>query len=438
MTATGRWARGWRLAVLCAVVGATLSCAGVRGKPPGPAAPAGVDASPPPTASADTQAGRSTILDALETTFDAHLVEATGVAGHAVERLRVAREILLGQPSATAFFDQLNQVLQGSGIAHLYVYQRGRDLFDNDIEDSWLVGATLIRTDGFTFVTDVWEGGPAAEAGLLYGDELLPVDGNEAVLDPLPAGVHKVRLWVRRERQSQPFFLDIEAAEGGTAWYLAESTRSSIRRVEHRGCTVGVIHLRTFADETLIDELVTGAHFDGTEGLIIDLRGNRGGEVRLAGEVLDLLSRQPSIWIHYHNNRYSFPPTSWNRPLVILVDGETYSAAEIFAAAAQVRELATVVGTATSGRVQASRLFPLPDGSRLLLPISRVTLPDCGNLEGRGVLPDHTVERPVRYAASADPPMDRAFELLEQQLACPEELPPERFPQEVVAPRGRE
>ena len=423
-----------RAAALVATVALSLGCAGARREPPRSATPQPAGGSVPRTATAASSTGRSAILDALEATFEAHLVETASPAGEALERVRIARDILIAQPSAAAFYDSLNQVLRGSGVAHLYVYQPGRDLFDQDVDDTWFVGATLTSTGGYFFVGDIWEGGPAAEAGLLYGDQLLPIEGAELVLDPLPAGVHQVRLWVRRERHSEPFFLSVEAVEGNTAWYLAESTRSSIRRVEKGGCTVGVIHLRTFADETLIDELVTGAHFDGTDGLILDLRGNRGGEVRLAGEVFDLLSRQPSLWIHYHDHLYSFPPTSWNRPLVLLVDGETYSAAEIFASAAQVRGLATVVGTPTAGRVQASRLFPLPDGSRLLLPISRVTLPGGDELEGRGVLPDHTVERPLRYAASADPPLERAFELLEQQLACPEELPPERFPQETVAP----
>jgi C-terminal processing protease CtpA/Prc len=143
------------------------------------------------------------------------------------------------------------------------------------------------------------------------------------------------------------------------------------------------------------------------DGLIIDLRGNRGGEIRLAGELLDLLSRQPSVWIQYRNRQYPFPATSWNRPLV---------------------------GTVTAGQVQGSRLFSLPDGSRLLVPITRVTLPDGSPLEDQGVIPDVYVPRPLMYANAEDPPMARAMEILAGQLACPEPLPPEKFPQERLAP----
>ena len=424
------------VAVLLLVAILSAGCAGARGEPATAGRLRGDRGTSPAAVDAGNRAGRRAVLDAIEETFEANLAEPDGPATEALARLRAQRDTLLAQDSATAFYDALNAILREGGNPHLHVYRPGRDLFDQETADRWIVGATLRRVDGYSFVDDIWEGGPAEEAGLIYGDELLPVGDRQPMLDPLPAGTRRVRLWIRRTRESEPFFLDVEAVQGDTVWYLAESTRSSIRTVDHGGCKVGIIHLRTFADEDLTDELVTGAHFDNADGLVLDLRGNRGGEVRLAGEIFDLLSRRRSLWIHYHNNVYSFPPTSWNRPLVILVDGETYSAAEIFASAAQVLDLATVVGTRTAGRVQASRVFPLPGGARLMLPVSRVTLPDGSDLEERGVIPDLPVERPLMYAAGADPPMERALALLRQQLACPEELPPERFPQEKVTPAG--
>jgi C-terminal processing protease CtpA/Prc len=88
----------------------------------------------------------------------------------------------------------------------------------------------------------------------------------------------------------------------------------------------------------------------------------------------------------------------------------------------------------TAGQVQGSRLFPLPDGSRLLVPVTTVTLADGAPLEGRGVTPDIPVERPLMYAAGEDPPMARAVQILAGQLACPEPLPPERFPHQDLTP----
>ncbi len=118
----------------------------------------------------------------------------------------------------------------------------------------------------------------------------------------------------------------------------------------------------------------------------------------------------------------------------MLVDGTTRSAAEIFAAAVQSRGLGILVGSRTAGQVRGSRLFPLPDGSRLLLPVSDVTWPGGAALEHRGVSPDVAVTRPLMFAAGTDPVKDEALRLLEEQLACPEELPEETFPHEALSP----
>jgi len=352
---------------------------------------------------------------------------------HAVDpaaQLADRRQELLAFTDKEAFYAALNETLAATGIGHLYVFQSGRDLFDRDTAEDRLVGATLRELDGYFFVNDVWEGGPAAQAGLRYGDQILPVDDIPPALDPLPPGEDRLRLWVRRSRESTPFFLDITPVTSNTTWYLAESTRASLTRVTMGACRIGRVHLRTFADETLVDELVTGADFDNADGIIIDLRGNNGGEIRLAGEVFDLLTREPSVWILYDQRSYPFPATSWNQPLVVLVDSSTQSAAEIFAAAVQARGLGTIVGSVTAGQVQGSRLFPLPDGSRFLVPVSQVLLTGGESLEGRGVIPDVESVRPLMFADGDDPPVARAMQILAQQLACPEELPSESFPQE--------
>lgn len=416
------------------IVVVSAACFGGHRPPPPPRPEPDRPAAPAHKVDVTTQRGREAVLAALIATVEKEGLTADPGAAGALARLGGERQRLASLTGPTRFYDAINEILRDTGNPHLHLYRPGRDLFDTSSGKNWLVGATLRTVDGFHFVDDVWEGGPADEQGLKYGDELLALDGRAPVLDPLPDGLHDVHLWVRRSRDAAPFLLDIDAVEGDTAWYLAEATRASIRRIRRGNCTIGLIHLRTFADEDLIQELTTGAQFDHTDGLIVDLRHNRGGEVRLAGELFDLLSRQPSLWIHYHDTLYTFPPTSWNRPMVILVDENTFSSAEIFASAAQVRRLATIIGTRTTGRVQASRVFPLPDGSRLMLPISRVSLPDGTDLEGRGVIPDQTVPRPLMYADGADPPLQAALDSLDQNLACPEALPPERFPQEEIPP----
>jgi C-terminal processing protease CtpA/Prc len=423
VTATGRVGALLALSLLwgCAARGPAADAGGAGGDTP----------AAPITADAATTEGRAAIVDAVL----GILAENYAAGTHGSDprlTLAGARQDLVQAPDAEAFYQALNESLRTAGSTHLYAYRPGRDLYDRDSRETRLVGASLRDVGGYLFVADVWEGGPAFQAGLRYGDELLPVDGLPARLDPLPAGTDALRLWVRRSRESEPVYMDVTPVGGETIWYLTEATRASIRKLSAGNCRVGLIHLRTFADEALVDELITGAEFSESDGLILDLRGNTGGEIRLAGEVLDLLTREPSIWITYRDRPYPFPATTWNLPLMVLVDENTRSAAEIFAAAVQARGLGTVVGIPTPGQVQGSRLFPLPDGARLLVPVSDVILPDGDSLEGRGVIPDEIVDRPIMYAAGLDPQLDRAVELLQDQLACPEDLPPETFPHETL------
>jgi carboxyl-terminal processing protease len=424
-----------RLGLLLALT--ATACAGRAGPPvdrSGP--PEGADTPAVVAATADPadREGRARIVDGMVEILAENYVPPDATAGSLTQGLRAGRDELLGIEDPDAFYEALNEALRAGENQHLYVYRPGRDLFNRDAADDRLVGAAARDLDGHVFVDDVWEGGPAHEAGLRYGDELLPIEGQAPFLDPIPADLETITLWVRRSRDTEPFFLTIEPVAGDTLWYLAESTRASIQTVQMGACRIGLIHLRTFADKSLVEELATGAHFNETDGLIVDLRGNRGGEIRLAGEMLDLLSREPSVWIQYRNRQYPFPATSWNRPLVVLVDEQTRSAAELYAAAVQIRKLGTLVGSPTAGQVQGSRLFSLPDGSRLLVPITRVTLPGGAPLEEEGVIPDFIVPRPLMYAGADDPPMARAMEILGGLLACPEPLPPERFPQEQLAP----
>lgn len=374
-----------------------------------------------------TPAGRAAVLDAVERTVREEHVDREFATDRFPAALARARAPLLDAPDAAAFSDRLRTFVQGFGDSHFVLLPPGADESGLEVARHVLLGATGLEVEGRLFVTDLLEGGPAARAGLRRGDEIVATDGGPPRLDPLPVGGGSRRLLVRRAPQDEPEAIDVAPLPGDARAAAVAATRASIGVQSLGACTVGRIHLRTFADEPLVEDLGTAATFDATDGLVIDLRGNDGGEVRLAGEMLDLLTRAPSVQFRWRGETYPFPATSWNRPLVLIVDGTTRSAAEIFAAAVQARRLGTVIGEATAGQARGSRLERLPDGSRLLLPVSDVTLPDGAPLEGRGVLPDRVVARPLAWSANADPAIDAALEALATDMACPEELPEDSF-----------
>jgi carboxyl-terminal processing protease len=92
----------------------------------------------------------------------------------------------------------------------------------------------------------------------------------------------------------------------------------------------------------------------------------------------------------------------WDKPLVVLIDGRTRSAKEVFAHAIRSRRLGWLVGERTEGAVLGAAFHPLPDGSVLELPAMEVPVPGA-RLEGVGVAPHVRASCPLPYASGADP-----------------------------------
>jgi carboxyl-terminal processing protease len=161
-----------------------------------------------------------------------------------------------------------------------------------------------------------------------------------------------------------------------------------------------VLHLRVSGFTALTSAQVTGfveAAFAGANpprGIVLDLRGNRGGILTQAvavadifldgGEIVGTAGRHPDA-----NRRYGASDTdlAQGRPIVVMVDGRTASAAEILAAALAERGRAAVLGTATQGKGLVQILLPLPNGGELQLSWSRIVMPSGWPLQGAGLLP---------------------------------------------------
>ena len=162
----------------------------------------------------------------------------------------------------------------------------------------------------------------------------------------------------------------------------------------------GVLHLRVSGFTALTSAQVTGfveAAFAGANpprGIVLDLRGNRGGILTQAvaiadifldgGEIVGTAGRHSEA-----NRRYGASDTdlAQGRPIVVMVDGRTASAAEILAAALAERGRAAVLGTGTQGKGLVQILLPLPNGGELQLSWSRIVMPSGWPLQGAGLLP---------------------------------------------------
>ena len=258
------------------------------------------------------------------------------------------------------------------------------------------IGITIsVMPDGTGFeVTKVNEGGPADEAGMLPGDVITGIDGQSC------SGMttEEARNLVRG-KEDTPVLLTI--SRGGTVIDLNVIRRQVLTPVavaELLEKNIGLITITNF-DERCASETITAIESlveQGAEALIFDVRFNPGGYKRELVEVLDYLLPEGPL---FRSENYLGNATvdesdadCLELPMAVLVNGESYSAAEFFAAALREYEAAVVVGQQTTGKGYFQNTFQLSDGSAVGLSIGRYTTPNGVSLADVGITPDVVVE----------------------------------------------
>ncbi len=158
----------------------------------------------------------------------------------------------------------------------------------------------------------------------------------------------------------------------------------------------------------------------GLKSLVLDLRGNQGGSFDAALQVAELfLSEGVIVYTHSRTketSRRANNPDAFTLPLVVLVDGETASAAEIVAGALKDNERAKVVGQATFGKGSIQCLVPLDRlKAGLQVTVARFSSPKRVPYDGHGVMPHQVVENSMMMMTDAQ--RDTAFKLAEEKMA---------------------
>ncbi|HID33771.1 MAG TPA: S41 family peptidase, partial [Anaerolineae bacterium] len=262
---------------------------------------------------------------------------------------------------------------------------------------------------------------PAAQAGVQKGDILLAVDGAplptpadlDQVTDMIRGSVGtKVRLTVQRGEQTLDFVITRAEIElPSVTWQPASGAPNAgyIRIERFSGLTAKEL------DQALGD-LKT---LDADRAFIIDMRGNPGGlvdaAVNVASRFLDggvvLIERHAdgSEKVYEARSGVSVAPDT---PLILLVDGNTASAAEIVAGALQDRARATLVGQTTYGKGSIQRIHRLSDNSAVHVTYAKWFTPHDRAIDGQGLEPDVIVEP----SPDEDAFMTKALDLLAQRL----------------------
>lgn len=247
-------------------------------------------------------------------------------------------------------------------------------------------------------ITAVTPGGPADLAGILPGDKLLTAAGVDVNtletgddLAALVKGEIGTQVTIVVERAGEPLTFNITR----DVIYTYSVTS---RMLENN---VGYIAIADF-DSNVDDEFWQHLHTlqeQGAKGFIFDVRNNPGGYVNVMHDMLDGLLPEGPVITMVDKAGEEMPLTSdaemLEMPMVVLTNEYSVSAAEFFAAALQEYDVATVVGTKTSGKGYSQQTFKLNDGSSVHISTTRYYTPKGNSLAETGVTPDLVVELPL-------------------------------------------
>lgn len=287
------------------------------------------------------------------------------------------------------------------------------------------IGVVLTQNldTGVTTASSVYEDSPAMKAGMKDGDIIYQVEGRDVsgmALEEISGSIKgekgtTVEITVLRGEEREEVTLTITRDT-----IQAETVKTRMLEDE-----IGYLAISEFDSVTLEQyrEGLAELTAQGMEGLIVDLRGNPGGNLDTVCEILDLML--PEGLIVYtedkDGNRQEFTSDEAQEvqvPLAVLVDGNSASASEIYAGAIQDYGIGQIVGTKTYGKGVVQTIYDLKDGTSLKLTVAEYFTPNGRNIDGEGITPDVEVTyQRDENDPEADNQLDRAVETLQNEMA---------------------
>ena len=192
---------------------------------------------------------------------------------------------------------------------------------------------------------------------------------------------------------------------------------------------IGYIQIVEFDDITIsqFSRALRTLERKGMKSLIVDVRNNPGGLLNSVVEILDRLLPESLIVYTEDKNKqreekHAKKPDQFNKPMVVLINGNSASASEIFAGALQDYNKATVVGTTSFGKGIVQSVIPLSDGTAVKLTISKYFTPKGRNIHGTGIVPDVEIDldeelkQLITIPHDQDNQLQKAIEILKEQM----------------------
>lgn len=282
-------------------------------------------------------------------------------------------------------------------------------------------------------VVDVVENSPAMKGGLLPGDQIQEIDGTSTSDLSVSAAAKlirgdvgtKVMLGVIRPGDRE-FEVTLTRAR-----IELQAVRYDLKQEKNQ--RIGYIRLQEFSAHAgeQMQRAIEKLNNQNPDGYVLDLRGNPGGLLRISIDIARMWMDKGAIvsTVDRDGDRQEVladRSALTDKPIVVLVDGDSASASEILAGALKDNGRATIIGDQTFGKALVQSVHSLSDGSGLAVTIAHYYTPKGTDISKKGVTPDVVLNltdsqkrrlyrRPEAIATSSDPYYSRAINLLRNE-----------------------
>ncbi len=255
------------------------------------------------------------------------------------------------------------------------------------------IGVTVQAEDRGYLVIQVSEGGPALEAGITSGDVIIRADGKN--LADMPEEERSACL--KGQEDSQVAVTVLRNNQELTFTVTRRSIKVPVATGKLLEGNVGYVKIRNFNTSCYQETrgVVESLIGQGATSILFDVRNNGGGYAKEMIRLLDyLLPEGPLFRTEDYSGKTQVEVSDasfLDLPMGVLVNENSYSAAEFFAAALSEYDAAIVVGQKTSGKGYFQNTFQLVDGSAVAISTGKYCTPNGVSLEGVGITPDIAV-----------------------------------------------
>lgn len=310
----------------------------------------------------------------------------------------------------------------------VFLPPKDAELFTQDVSGAFGgVGMEVDMKDGLATVVAPLKGSPAEKAGVMAEDIIFAVDDvpvHDMDIDSIIGLIRgkkgtSVVLTVLREGESER--LDIKVVRDTI----------NIPTIESKKLTDDIFYIALYSftenSADLVREALLEFNTSGARALIFDLRSNPGGYLHAGVEIASMFLPEGSVIVKEHNGDNAddiilrsagYDIINKKTPVLILVDGGSASASEIFAGALREHKRAELLGTTTFGKGSVQELLQLSDKSALKVTVAQWLTPDGVSLSDGGLEPDYEVINRIEEDGSfTDVQLQEAQKILEKELA---------------------